>query len=73
MADIAELERRFSLSSAVARFEVLRTREALTDGDDAAPLTREEALEVLALGEVIARKAGYGRQLTIRTARSAGA
>jgi hypothetical protein len=37
------------------------------------PLTREEALELLALGEVIARKAGYGRQLTVRTARAAGA
>jgi hypothetical protein len=38
-----------------------------------AALTREEALELLALGEVIARKAAYGRQLTVRTARSAGA
>jgi hypothetical protein len=28
------------------------------------PLPRQEALELLALGEVIARKAAYGRQLT---------
>jgi hypothetical protein len=39
----------------------------------AASLSREEALELLALGEVIARKAGYGRQLAVRTARAAGA
>jgi hypothetical protein len=39
----------------------------------AAPLTREEALELLALSEVIARKASYGRQLTVRSARWAGA
>jgi hypothetical protein len=32
-----------------------------------------EALELLALGEVIVRKAGYGRQLDVRTARAAGA
>jgi hypothetical protein len=37
------------------------------------PLDRSEALELLALGEVIARKAGYGRQLTVRSARAAGA
>ena len=30
-------------------------------------------LELLALGEVIARKAVYGRQLAVRTARAAGA
>jgi hypothetical protein len=48
-------------------------------GDDtsydpgAAPLTLDEALELLALSEVIARKAGYGRQLTVRSARQAGA
>jgi hypothetical protein len=76
MADIAELERSFTLSSAVARLEGLRTREALADPDDAsgaAPLSREESLELLALQEVVARKAGYGRQLTIRSARAAGA
>jgi hypothetical protein len=32
-----------------------------------------EALELLALSEVIARKASYGRQLTVRSARWAGA
>jgi hypothetical protein len=42
-------------------------------GSDARPLTRDEALELLALGEVIARKAGYGRQLAVRTARATGA
>jgi hypothetical protein len=40
---------------------------------DAEPLSREEALELLALGELIARKAGYGRQLAVRTARATGA
>jgi hypothetical protein len=30
-------------------------------------------LELLALSEVIARKAGYGQQLAVRTARAAGA
>ena len=76
MADIAELERSFTLSSAVARLEGLRTREPLADPDDAsgaAPLSREESLELLALQEVVTRKAGYGRQLTIRSARAAGA
>jgi hypothetical protein len=37
------------------------------------PLDRSEALEMLALGEVLARKAGYGRQLAVRSARAAGA
>jgi hypothetical protein len=37
------------------------------------PLPRQDALELLALGETIARKAGYGRQLTVRSARMAGA
>jgi hypothetical protein len=36
-------------------------------------LSMEEALELLSLGELIARKAGYGRQLDIRSARAAGA
>jgi hypothetical protein len=86
-----DLERDFTLLSAAARYDELRTREALAsvaydqdeaDGlggtgssDDAAadPLARADALELLALGEVIARKAGYGRQLTVRSARQAGA
>jgi len=41
--------------------------------DGPAALSRQEALELLALGEVIARKAGYGRQLAVRSARAAGA
>lgn len=71
-----------ALATAVARYDELRTRDLLAPGGDdassdgaagAAPLTQQEALELLALGEVIARKAGYGRQLTIRSARAAGA
>lgn len=69
-----------TLRTAVARYEQLRTRDSLADPNaldsdvgDAQPLSRDEALELLALGEVIARKAGYGRQLAVRTARAAGA
>ena len=36
-------------------------------------LPRHEALELLALGEVLTRKAAYGRQLAVRAARSSGA
>lgn len=84
------LERDFTLLTAVARYDQLRTRDALAPraGDDPAddeeltdagtdpdvvPLTRDEALELLALGELVARKAGYGRQLAVRTARANGA
>ncbi|MCI4062812.1 hypothetical protein MRQ36_09595 [Micromonospora sp. R77] len=76
-----ELEQQFTLLTAVARYEELRLRDALAppeqeaeenDGDTP-PLTRDEALELLALSEVIRRKASYGRQLAVRTARSAGA
>jgi hypothetical protein len=63
------LERAHTLSSAVARLEALRLRDSLGEP----PLDRAEALELLALGEVVARKSGYGRQLTVRTARTAGA
>jgi hypothetical protein len=43
-------------------------------GDEAAAaLSRDEALEMLALSEVVIRKAGYGRQAMVRTARGAGA
>ncbi len=85
MATPEDLERRFTLLSAVARYDVLRTRDALASpaeeddpeslsiDQDMRPLTREETLELLALGEVIARKAGHGRQLTVRSARRAGA
>jgi len=81
-----ELERKWTLTTAVARYEALRSRDSLAgipaisdDGSNEAtdphclPLTAAEALELLALGELIARKAGYGKQLTVRTARAAGA
>jgi hypothetical protein len=67
--DVEKLEKEVTLPAAVARFEDLRLRDSLADP----PLTRAEALELLALGEVIARKSGYGRQLTVRSARTAGA
>ena len=76
MADIDALDREHTLSTAVRRYEELRTRDSLADPDDPPgprPLGRAEALELLALGEVITRKAGQGRQLTVRTARGAGA
>ncbi|GAA4883215.1 hypothetical protein [Actinomycetospora straminea] len=72
-----ELEREHTLRTAVARFDELRTQDSLAsdepDDGGAAALTGEEALEMLALGELIARKAGYGRQLGVRSARRAGA
>jgi hypothetical protein len=37
------------------------------------PLSQGDALELLALGEAITRKAAYGRQLAVRSARMAGA
>jgi hypothetical protein len=81
------LEARFTLLTAAARYDALRVRDALAGtvlgepsddagmpgGADVRPLGRDESLELLALGEVIARKAGYGRQLTVRSARAAGA
>ena len=76
MADIEALDREHTLATAVQRFDELRGRDSLADPDDPdgpRPLSRAEALELLALGEVIARKAGQGRQLTGRTARGAGA
>jgi hypothetical protein len=83
-----QLEREHTLLTAAARYDDLRGMDALAaptfeedlpDGDGqpvshgAPPLGKEEALELLALGEVLARKAGYGRQLGVRSARSAGA
>ena len=69
MATPDELDQRFTLRTATDRYDALRAQDALVS----TPLTCEEALELLALGEVIARKAGYGRQLTVRSARRAGA
>jgi hypothetical protein len=74
-----ELERQHTLLTATARYDELRMRDALAPpGADEPPaaglsLSRDEALELLALGEVLVRKAGYGRQLGVRTARAAGA
>ncbi len=76
------IEHQHTLATAVARYDELRARDLLastaagmSDDDPSGPdpLPRQEALELLALGEVIARKAGYGRQLTVRSARTAGA
>jgi hypothetical protein len=81
------LEREHTLSTAVRRVEALRTRESFAttraelEADGVLPgpgvfrdsLTATEALELLALTEVVARKATYGRQLTVRSARAAGA
>jgi hypothetical protein len=75
------IERDYTLATAVARFDALRGRAALAStaeemDDEIAgppPLGQSEALELLALGELIARKAAYGRQLDVRAARRAGA
>jgi hypothetical protein len=77
------LETQHTLTTAVARYNELRARDLLAsaaaglDNEEEpagpAPLPAPEALELLALSEVIARKAGYGRQLTVRSARVAGA
>lgn len=66
-ADAMESEN--TLRTAIVRYDELRMRDAL--GSPA--LTAEEALQMLALGEAIARKAAYGRQLSVRSARAAGA
>ena len=74
-----ELEREHTLSTATTRYDELRMRDALAamtgepHDDDTAALSREEALEMLALSEVVIRKAGYGRQAMVRAARGAGA
>ena len=75
------LDREHTLTTAVARYNELRMRDLLapaaaepTPGEPAMlPLSQHEALELLALSEVITRKAVYGRQLTVRSARAAGA
>ena len=80
MTTPASIERQHTLATAVARYDQLRLRELLAQGTDdlpadeqPGPLSQQEALELLALSEVIARKAAYGRQLTVRSARAAGA
>ena len=81
MTSPEEVERQHTLRTAVARYEELRSREILADtaagtspevaGGERLPAS--DVLELLALSEVIARKAGYGQQLAVRTARAAGA
>jgi len=82
MTTPASLEHQYTLATAVARYDELRMQDLLAPGIDdlsaeeppgPGPLSRQEALELLALSEVIARKAAYGRQLTVRSARAAGA
>jgi hypothetical protein len=70
-----ELEQQHTLSTATTRYDELRMRDALaamTGDEDTELLSRTESLELLALSEVVIRKAGYGRQAMVRTARSAG-
>jgi hypothetical protein len=82
MTTPGSLEGQHTLATAVARYDQLRMRDLLAppglepgavDGLAATPLSQQEALELLALSEVIVRKAAYGRQLTVRAARAAGA
>ena len=76
MVDPDELERQHTLTTATQRFDELRMRDAYATvhpGLNEPALTRDEMLEMLALSEVLARKAGYGRQATVRAARAAGA
>ena len=68
-----DLERQHTLATATARYDDLRMRDALAGMTDGGGLSREDALELLALSEVVARKAGYGRQAMVRTARAQGA
>lgn len=81
MTSPAALEKQHTLRTAVARYEELRSRDSLAgSAEDEAPevaaaeqLSQAEVLEMLALGEVIAGKTGYGRQLSVRAARATGA
>ena len=69
-----ELERQHTLATAASRYDQLRMRDALAAmDDDDRTLTLPESLELLALSEVVIRKAGYGRQAMVRAARAAGA
>ncbi|MCW2606350.1 MAG: hypothetical protein JWO60_1043 [Frankiales bacterium] len=69
------LEKEHTLRTAAARLDELRTRSALAalDVDVGRPCGVPEALEALALSEVLARKAQNSRQLDTRAARTAGA
>ena len=83
MTDPRAMDTSLTLRTAAARLDELRWREALgaaagaEEAEDLVglgpALTRHEALELLALSEVVARKAVLGRQTTVRAARSAGA
>jgi hypothetical protein len=75
MAIPDELERQHTLSTATTRYDELRMRDALATmaEDGQTPLSSAEVLELLALSEVVIRKAGYGRQTMVRSARAAGA
>jgi hypothetical protein len=76
MATPDELERQHTLLTATTRYDELRMRDALatmTEQENSPPLSRNEVLELLALSEVVIRKAGYGRQAMVRSARAAGA
>ncbi|MCW2506618.1 MAG: hypothetical protein JWO79_4902 [Actinomycetia bacterium] len=75
VARFDELRTRDSLASAAADYAREFAADPAAGPADLGPppLTAAEALEMLALGEVIARKAAYGRQLGVRSARAAGA
>lgn len=65
---------RYTLPTAVDRLGELRMRETPAGGPAGGErLDRAELLELLALGEAVARKAAQGRRLTVRAAREAGA
>ncbi|MFF1723465.1 hypothetical protein [Streptomyces sviceus] len=67
------IEPQYTLLTAVSRLDELRMRESMGAGGATDAPDRAELLELLALSEVVARKASYGRQLTVRAAREAGA
>lgn len=73
MSSPAALEREHTLLTAAARYDALRRQELDDAGVDRAPGDPSSALELLALGEVLVREAGCGRQLAVRAARAAGA
>ncbi len=68
-----DLERQHTLTTATARYEDLRLQDSLADPEDGPLPSLPDSLELLALGELIVRKATYGRQLAVRSARRAGA